>query len=86
MEKSLSVNVQNDLSWLETELSLSTGKFLCGDHVTVADIMMQFSADFIFARELGTQGKEFPNIRKWLEACSEEEAYKRAVNKTGYKL
>lgn len=86
MEKSMSANVQNDLSWLETELSLSTGKFLCGDHVTAADIMMQFSAEFIFAGELGTQGREFPNIKKWLEACGEEEAYKRAVKKTGHKL
>ncbi|KAF2856470.1 glutathione S-transferase [Plenodomus tracheiphilus IPT5] len=86
MEKGMSVNVQNDLSWLETELSLSTGNFLRGDHVTAADIMMQFSADFILARGLGTQGKEFPNITKWPEACTSTETYQRAVKKTGHKL
>ncbi|KAI8937466.1 hypothetical protein NX059_005186 [Plenodomus lindquistii] len=86
MEKGMSVNVQNDLSWLETELSLSSGKFLCGDHVTAADIMMQFSADFILARELGTQGKEYPNINKWLEVCKNTDSYKRAVEKSGHKL
>tara|TARA_R110002003_G_scaffold122_10_gene11093 strand:+ start:2387 stop:2788 length:402 start_codon:yes stop_codon:yes gene_type:complete len=85
-EKSMSANVQNDFSWLETELSLSQGQFLCGDHVTAADIMMHFSATFILARELGTQGKEYPSINKWLKACESTEAYKRAVAKTGHKL
>jgi glutathione S-transferase len=59
---------------------------LCGDHITAADIMMQFSADFILARELGTQGKEWPNINKWLEACKKTDTYQRAVKKTGHKL
>lgn len=54
--------------------------------VTAADIMMQFSADFILARELGTKGKEYPAIRKWLEACKGTEGYQKAVEKTGHKL
>ena len=84
----MAANVQKDLSFLETELSLSSvsGKFLCGDHVTAADVMMQFSVDFILARELGTQGKQWPNINRWLEACGKEEGYRRAVEKTGHKL
>lgn len=82
----MSANVQNDMSWLETELSLSTGPFLCGDHVTAADIMMQFSAEFIIKRDLGIQGKEYPNTNKWLEACKETDGYKRAVEKTGHYL
>ncbi|KAJ4373775.1 hypothetical protein N0V83_002514 [Neocucurbitaria cava] len=88
-EKGMSTNVQNDLAWLENELSSSSsssGKFLCGESVTAADIMMQFSADFILARELGTKGKEYPAIRKWLEVCKGTEGYKRAVEKTGHKL
>jgi glutathione S-transferase len=85
-EKGMSANVQNNLSWLETELSLSQGDFLCGDHVTAADIMMQFSAEFILVRELGTQGREWPNINKWLDTCKNTESYKRAVEKTGHKL
>jgi glutathione S-transferase len=85
-EERMSVNVQNDMSWLETELSLSQGQFLCGDHVTAADIMMQFSAEFILARELGTGGKEWPNVNKWLEACRKTEGYQRAIKKTGHKL
>jgi len=82
----MSANVQNDMSWLETELSLSPGKFICGDHVTAADAMMQFTAEVIVARELGTQGKEYPNVNKWLDACRETESYQRALKKTGHKL
>lgn len=85
-EERMSANIQNDLSWLETELSLSQGQFLVGDHITAADIMMHFSVEFILARELGTQGKEWPNINKWNEACKNSEGYKRAVEKTGHKL
>ncbi|KAF2131841.1 glutathione S-transferase [Dothidotthia symphoricarpi CBS 119687] len=86
MEKGLSVNVQNDLNWLEDELSKSSGRFLCGDHVTAADVMMQFSAEFILARELGTQGKNWPKVEEWLQTCTNTEGYKRAVEKTGHKL
>ena len=85
-EERMSANVQNDMSWLETELSFSQSRFLFGDHVTAADIMMQFSAEFILARELGTNGKEWPNVNKWLEACKNEEGYKKAVERTGHKL
>ena len=86
MEKGLSVNVQNDLDWLETELSLSHSKFLCGDNVTAADTMMHFSADFIMRTKLGTQGRTWPNIEKWLKACEETETYQRAVKKTGHRI
>jgi len=85
-EERMSANVQNDMSWLETELSLSQGRFLCGDHVTAADIMMQFTVEFILAMKLGTMGKEWPNVNKWMEACRNEEGYKKAVERTGHKL
>ncbi|CAO2657778.1 Nn.00g039040.m01.CDS01 [Neocucurbitaria sp. VM-36] len=85
-EAGMSANVQNDLSWLESELEMSEGRFLCGDQVTAADIMMQFSAEFILERELGTGGREYPRIRKWIDVCRESEGYKRAVEKTGHKM
>jgi glutathione S-transferase len=86
VEKGLSVNVQNDLDWLEKELSQSTGKFLCGHAVTAADTMMHFSLDFILKTKLGTQGKSWPGIEKWLKACEETQTYQQAVKKTGYEL
>lgn len=61
-EEGFSVNVQNDLDWLDTELSLSSGPFLCGDKVTAADMMMQFSIDLILVTKLGTQGRAWPGI------------------------
>ena len=86
MEKGLSVNVQKDLDWLESELSLSQGKFLCGETITAADTMMQFSVEFILATKLGTQGRDWPGLQKWLEACRGTEGYKRVVEKSGHKL
>ncbi|KAF2709744.1 glutathione S-transferase [Pleomassaria siparia CBS 279.74] len=86
MEKGMSANVQNDLEWLESELSASKGGFLCGDKVTAADTMMQFSLEFIMGTNLGTQGKEWPAINKWLEKCRACEGYRKAVEKTGHRL
>ena len=86
MEKGMSANVKKDLDWLEDELSKSQGGFLCGDRVTAADTMMHFSIDFIMRTKLGTQGKEWPKIKRWLEKCKETEGYRKAIQKTGHKL
>lgn len=53
-EIGLSMNVQKYLDWLESELSQSRTK-LCGDHVTAADTMIQFSIDFTLTTRLGAQ-------------------------------
>lgn len=86
MERGMSINIQKDLDWLEDELSKSQGSFLCGDKITAADTMMHFSVDFIMRTKLGTQGKEWPEIERWLEKCRKTEAYRKAVHKTGHKL
>lgn len=80
----MSANVQNDLDWIERDLSESGSKFLAGDVVTAADIMMQLSADYILARQLGTQGKKWPAVEAWLKRCKETPTYVRAVEKSGY--
>ena len=85
-EAGLSKNVINDMDYLEASLKRSSGKFLCGDEVTVADCMMHFSAVFILARELGIKGKKYPEIERYLQDCEATDAYKRAVEKTGHKL
>ena len=84
MEKKLSVNVQKDLDWLEDELKSGDGKYLVGDHLTAADTMVCFSAQFILARQLGTGGKTWPAIEKWIQHCESESGYKKAVEKTGF--
>jgi glutathione S-transferase len=82
----LSANMIKDLDYLERELGNGNGKFIIGDSLTAADIMMQFSVDFVLVRELGTKGKSWPNIDKWLKNCSSTPSYQAAVEKTGYKL
>ncbi|KAF2171602.1 hypothetical protein M409DRAFT_17839 [Zasmidium cellare ATCC 36951] len=82
----LSKNMINDLNYLESELGKSNGKFLLGDKLTAADIMMHFSARFILVRELGTMGKTWPKIEEWLNNSEATASYKAAVEKTGHKL
>lgn len=100
MEASLSPNVQNDLDWLEDELSTngsqgSSGaggeggekKFLVGDDLTAADIIMGFSIEFILSMKLGTKGGSgWPRVHKWLDRIRESPSYRKAVEKTGYSL
>ncbi|PNS18716.1 hypothetical protein CAC42_5255 [Sphaceloma murrayae] len=86
IEERMAGNVQKDMELLESELGKSSGKFLLGDDVSVADCMMHFSATFILERELGTAGREYPKIKAWLAACEDTAAYKAAVKKTGYDL
>lgn len=82
----LSKNVVRDFDYLEAELGKSGGKFLLGDSLTAADIMMHFSARFILLRELGTQGKTWPKVNRWLDECEATESYQAAVKKTGHEL
>lgn len=82
----LSANIQKDLDYLEATLTSGDGKFIVGNSLTVADIMMEFSAQFLLVRELGTKGKTWPKINAWLKNCHEMKAYREAVEKTGYTL
>ncbi|KIW80140.1 hypothetical protein Z517_06755 [Fonsecaea pedrosoi CBS 271.37] len=105
MEQGLAPNVHNDLNWLESELadgrrylvrrgedegdSRGVVAHHDSDTISAADIMMGFSVDFIFARDLGTRGgaaHDWPNVRRWLRGIKQREAYTKAVKKTGYTL
>lgn len=89
LEQGMSVNVQKDLNWLETELKRSKGTFLAGGNVTAADTMVAFSIQFIFARNLGVKSGQqgrWKRIHEWLKLCEEREGYKAAVQKTGHTL
>lgn len=88
MEKALSPNVHNDFDWLEYELAhgASGGKYLVGNDLTIADITMGFSVEFILKRKLGTEGGNWPHVEKWFEGVTQRAAYKKAVEKSGYSL
>ncbi|KAF2762037.1 thioredoxin-like protein [Pseudovirgaria hyperparasitica] len=84
--ENLSINVVRDFDWLEGELGKNSGDFLVGNTVTGADIMTAFSARFVLTRELGTKGKTWSNVNKWLKKCESTKTYQDAVKKTGHSL
>lgn len=85
-----------DLDYLEGYLQKQEegkeegGRFIMGGkEPSAADIMMQFSVRFILMRELGTKGMErgrWERVERWLELCEGTESYKRAVERTGFRL
>lgn len=91
----LSGNVVKDLDYLESHFQKQQqeeggGRYIMGGkNISAADIMMQFSVRFILTRELGTQGVEkgrWERVERWLELCEGTESYKRAVERTGFRL
>jgi Glutathione S-transferase len=88
LEKAFSPNIHRAFEWLESELAngLSNGKFLVGTDLTAADIIMAFSIEVIFVLKLGTERGNWPHVEKWLDGMMQREAYKKAVQKTGYSL
>lgn len=92
VEGKLSVNVHNDFDWLEGELKAQKARgsrWLVGSGLTAADVMLQFSVQFIMERKLGVGGRgegKWPEVEAWLARTEGEEAYKKAVKKTGYTL
>lgn len=92
VERKLSTNIHNDFDWLEGELKAQKERgsgWLVGSGLTVADVMLQFSVQFIMERKLGVGGRgegKWPEVEAWLARTENEKAYKRAVEKTGYTL
>ena len=82
----LAGNVAKDLDWLEAELKMGNGKYLVGNHITAADIMVAFSIQFIFWLKLGPQDRRWEGIEAWLRNMEAGETYQRAIAKTGHHL
>lgn len=91
MEKNMSANVLNDMKWIEGALKEQKDKgndYLVRKSLTVADIMMGFSIEFILTRKLGTgdHDGQWPETKAWLKRCMNRPAYKKAVERSGYTL
>ncbi len=78
--------VVKDLDWPEAELKRGNGRCLVGDHITAADTMVAFSVQFIFRMGLGPNDRRWEGIERWLTVTEGEEAYRRAVTRTGHNL
>lgn len=78
MEKALAVNVNNDLNFVEAALAKNT--YVVGEALTLADIMLAFSAQFVLARGLGAKWEEstYPNIKRWIRMLRKREGWRLA--------
>ena len=83
--KGLGKNIVAALTNLEEELQKSNGKFLIGEKLSIADIMVHFSVQFMLARGIDG-GKKWTRLEQWLKDCEATEGYQKAVKKTGYDL
>lgn len=83
-------NARRHLTLINQQLESSPGggRYLCGDTLTAADILMSFP--LIAARQLlqdvgpwegGSWEAEFPRIREYVELLEKEEGYKRSLDK-----
>ena len=81
MEGNLAPNVNNDLKYLEESLASSSSGFLVGDNLTLADIMVAFSAHFVLVRGLGAKWDDdsYPHIKKWIRKLQARPAWQKAV-------
>lgn len=66
---------------MEDTLAESSSGFLVGSDLTLADIMLAFSAHFVLVRGLGAKWEEdgFPNVKKWINKLRRRDAWIRAT-------
>ncbi|KAI4843690.1 benzoate 4-monooxygenase cytochrome-like protein P450 [Aureobasidium sp. EXF-8845] len=68
-------------------LAILYTRWFGADNPSAAEKIEQgMSTNFILARQLGTKGKRWEKVEKWIADCEETESYKRAIEKTGHRL
>lgn len=78
----LTPNFDTNYKFLESQLASSPdgGKYLCGQDLTAADVMMSFPLEAGQTRS-GTKKEQFPKLWEYLANLYQREAYKRSVKK-----
>lgn len=81
-------NAQKHLRMLDGQLATSGGRYLCGDSLTAADILMSFPLiaakgrwDGMGRWEGGSWAKAHPRVAEYVERLEAEEGYRRSVEK-----
>lgn len=81
-------NAKKNLAYLNDQLKTSGGKFLCGDKLTAADILMSFPLVATGDRfntmgtfEGGSWDKAYPEVKKYITMINDCEGYKRSIAK-----
>ena len=79
----LDVNFAATFSFLEERLRTSPGggKYLCGPHLTAADILMSFPLIAAKGRGGFLPKEKYPLLRAYADALEEEAGYKKSVEK-----
>lgn len=65
----------------KAEADLATSKWLAGDHLTAADIVMSYGMESCAAAKYITDA--YPNCKRWLSQMHEDSAFKSALAKDG---
>ena len=81
LEKSLATNVKLDLQYIDDHLAQSASGFLEGNDLTLAEIMLAFSVQFVLVRGLGAKWAEpgYENIKAWIRRLQGREGWQRAT-------
>lgn len=83
-------NIKRHLSFLDSQLATSPGggSYLCGTHLTAADILIAYPLlaagerfEGIGAWEKGSARKTFPNVFAYMDRLQVEPGWKRAAKK-----
>ncbi|KAI9147959.1 Imitation switch two complex protein 1 [Paramyrothecium foliicola] len=81
-------NARKNLAMIEQHLGESGGRYLLGDSLTAADILMSFPLiagggrfDSMGSWEGGSWGAQFPRTKAYVDMLEAEDGYKRSVEK-----
>ncbi|OBT39201.1 hypothetical protein VE00_10159 [Pseudogymnoascus sp. WSF 3629] len=79
----LDPNFATHFSYLEGQLKTSPGggKYLCGSHLTAADILISFPLIAAKGRGGLIPEEKYPLLRKYVDMLEEEEGYKKSIAK-----
>lgn len=81
--KFLSPNLHANYSLLESQFASSPqgGPFLCGAHLTGADILVSFPVSAARSAKGGLTEEKYPKLWAWVDMLESREAFKRGVAK-----